>query len=59
MVRYQKSGHHLASWDLSLPAKKQTQIKEMIHGERARFDTIFYHTCSDKQRYFLKKLIIA
>lgn len=49
MVRCQKSGPHLASQTLSLPAKKQKQIKEMIHVIRTRIDTVISHACADRQ----------
>lgn len=47
MVICWKSGPHLASQTPSLPAEKQKQIKEMIHGIRARTDTVISHAFAD------------
>lgn len=52
-VRCQKSGPQLPSWTWSFPAKKQKQIKEMIHGIKAGFDIVVSYPCADTQRSML------
>ena len=39
--------------DLEFPAKKQKQIKGMIHGIKAGFDIVVSYPCGDMQRSML------